>query len=98
MNKFTELTEVTEYMITDTDMLLISEQLLEQIAIKEDWVVEDKEYGVSSGDVCDIAAGYRFINLGDLGNGFVFVADIYGMKEDNIELYNLLKKHNILLP
>lgn len=96
MNKFSEITGITEFMITDTDMLLVSEECLEKIAIAEGWLTEDDEYGVSSCDLCDIASNYRLINLGDLGNGFVFVADIYGLKEENIELYNVLKKYKLL--
>lgn len=96
MSRFTELINLEEFIVTDTGMLLITEDCLERIAVCEGWVTIDREYGVSSTDICDVAFELGMTNLGDLSNGFIFAYDVYREKEDNEELYDIMKKYGII--
>lgn len=95
MSRFAEIIDLEEFIVTDTGMLLITEDYLERIAVCEGWVTQDKEYGVSSTELCDVAFELGMINLGDLGEGFIFVHDIYRAKEENEELYDTMKEYGI---
>lgn len=95
MSRFAEIIDLEEFIVTDTGMLLITEDYLERIAVCEGWVTKNKEYGVSSTELCDVAFELGMINLGDLGDGFIFVHDIYRVKEENEELYGTMKEYGI---
>ena len=85
------------YMISDNDVLLVEERLIESflINIKYDGIV-DEEGIPDSTVVCDYASDIGLLNLGDF-DGYVFVGDKDKVFREDTEFHRFLLKQASVL-
>lgn len=73
-----EIIKNGDYEVSDTDVLMVGEEYMEKILLSEGEDLEyDEEHGVDITLLCEGAVENGFMNLGELGDGFVFVKHIY---------------------
>lgn len=72
------------YAVSSNGNILVHESYLVSVFSDMDWLVDKHD----SNELCDIAANEGFLNLGDFGNGFVFLFSQEDMNLDrDLECY-----------
>lgn len=85
--------EITDVMITDTDKLLITEDVLEKYLVNINYPgILDGNRFIDSNITCDYAWTVGMMNLGDF-DGYLFAGDEYSVFSKDRQLLEFLKKN-----
>lgn len=80
------------YKLTDTDVLMVSEDYMEEILAKEGLDIDSGCGEIDSTAVVDEAIELGFMNLGDFGKGFIFVTYAYELSDDILKYFPDINK------